>query len=94
MSEERTRKTLEGVSADLLRADGAGYQTFDATEKRILRRVLIALLRQDMTTTGTTGIADNAATLEPAAALEPATTRAEPEEDKRFALIEIGEREP
>lgn len=47
------------LDADLLRADGAGYQTFDATEKRILRRVLIALLRQDMTTTGTTGIADN-----------------------------------
>ena len=51
------RKPL--LDADLLRADGAGYQTFDATEKRILRRVLIALLRQDMTTTGTTGIADN-----------------------------------
>lgn len=54
---DETGKPL--LDADLLRADGAGYQTFDATEKRILRRVLIALLRQDMTTTGTTGIADN-----------------------------------
>lgn len=47
------------VDAEMMRADGTGWQTFDATEKRILRRILIALLRQDMTTTGSTGIAEN-----------------------------------
>lgn len=48
-----------GVEADILRADGAGWQTFDATEKRILRRILIAVLGEDMSTTGSTGIAEN-----------------------------------
>lgn len=48
-----------GVEADILRADGAGWQTFDATEKRILRRILIAMLGEDMSTTGSTGIAEN-----------------------------------
>lgn len=47
------------VDADLLRADGSGWQTFDATERRIIQRILIALLRQDMLTTGKTGLAAN-----------------------------------
>lgn len=44
-----------GVDLDLLRIDGAGYQTFDATEKRLLRRILIAILGQEMSTTATPG---------------------------------------
>ena len=37
------------VDVDLVRADAAGYQLFDMTEKRLLRRFLIALLGQDGT---------------------------------------------
>lgn len=48
-----------GVKAELLRADGAGYQTFDHTETRILRRILVLLCGNDMASVGATGVAEN-----------------------------------
>ena len=48
-----------GVKAELLRADGAGYQTFDHTETRILRRILVLLCGNDMALVGQTGVAQN-----------------------------------
>lgn len=49
----------QGVDAELLKYDGQGWQTFDSTEQRIIQRILVALLRQDLMTTGKTGIAAN-----------------------------------
>jgi hypothetical protein len=43
------------VDLDVLRADAAGYQTFDATEKRLIRNILLYFLGQDMTSLGQTG---------------------------------------
>jgi hypothetical protein len=43
------------IDAELLEADATGYQLFDLTERRLLRRFLISLLGQDMTTVGQTG---------------------------------------
>lgn len=43
------------VDLELLHVDAAGNALFDLTERRLLRRFLIALLGQDMTTTGSTG---------------------------------------
>lgn len=52
------KKTLSGeklMDIDLVKADATGYQTFDSTEMRILRRILITYLGQDMTSMGQTG---------------------------------------
>jgi len=43
------------IDVNLLEADATGYQMFDLTERRLLRRFLISLLGQDMTTVGQTG---------------------------------------
>ena len=43
------------VDLDLVKADGTGFMTFDATERRVLRRILLVLLGQDMTSVGQTG---------------------------------------
>ena len=43
------------VDADLLRVAASAYGTFDATDSRLLRNFLIAILGQDMTTRGQTG---------------------------------------
>lgn len=48
-----------GMKANILRADGAGFQTFDATERRIQRRILATVLRSDLSTVGDVGIAEN-----------------------------------
>lgn len=45
----------KGADLELRRADAAGWRTFDATEQRILRRVLVTVLGQDMTSIGQTG---------------------------------------
>lgn len=47
------------VDAEQVRADGTGWQTYGATEARLRQRITIAILRQDMTTTGSTGLAEN-----------------------------------
>lgn len=43
------------VDLDVVRADAAGYQTFDATEERLRRNILLYFLGQDMTTMGQSG---------------------------------------
>lgn len=43
------------VDLDLVRADGTGFKTFDATDIRTRDRILITLLGQNMTTAGSTG---------------------------------------
>lgn len=113
MSEDRTRKTLEGVSAFLRGVDAERFtRAVEAVSRAVEAEAPLSAamdgatpflggggrwLHMRMTGPDFSSLANArahaAATLEPAA-LEPATTRAEPEEDKRFALIEVGERDP
>ena len=43
------------VDLDMVQADGTGFKTFDATDKRTRDRIFIALLGQNMTSVGSTG---------------------------------------
>lgn len=48
-------KMIRKVDLEMLAADATGASIFDLTERRLLRRFLISLLGQDMTTVGQTG---------------------------------------
>lgn len=49
------REGKRRVDLETLKADAVGAQIFDLSERRLLRRFLITLLGQDMTTVGQTG---------------------------------------
>ena len=50
-----TPKGEKLVDLELVRADGTGFKTFDATEDRVKTRIFITLLGQNMTSEGATG---------------------------------------
>lgn len=51
----RMREGKKYEDLELIHTAGSGWEAFDATEKRILRRILLVYLGQDMTSVGQTG---------------------------------------
>jgi hypothetical protein len=52
---QRNADGTDGMDLDLVKADGTGHQSFNSTEMRILRRILITYLGQDSMSMGMTG---------------------------------------
>jgi hypothetical protein len=51
----RMKAGVKHEDLELIHTAGSGWEAFDATEKRILRRILLVYLGQDMTSVGQTG---------------------------------------